>query len=81
MDFVISKNLLYFCKKIKNMKPTDIIFDSIRHEAKEATKNTPDMRYSVDMALYWYNHEQYKECFQKIQEANKGYCPSILVIC
>lgn len=35
------------------MKTTDIIYDTIRHEAKEATKNTPDMRFGVDWASYW----------------------------
>ena len=48
----------------------DIIFDSIRHEAKEATKNTPDMRFGIDWASYWYNRDKYFECMQKIGEEN-----------
>jgi len=53
------------------MKPTDIIFDSIRHEAKEATKNTPDMRFGIDWASYWHNRAEHFECIQKIKEENK----------
>lgn len=53
------------------MKPTDIIFDTIRHEAKEATKNTPDMRFGVDWASYWHNRAEHFECMQKLKEANK----------
>lgn len=53
------------------MKPTDIIYDTIHHEAKEATKNSPDMRFGVDMASYWYNRDKYFECMQKIGEENK----------
>lgn len=52
------------------MKPTDIIFDTIRHEAKEATKNSPDMRFGVDMSSYWHNRAEYFECLQKIREEN-----------
>lgn len=52
------------------MKPTDIIFDTIRHEAKEATKNTPDMRFGVDWASYWHNRAEHFECMQKLKEAN-----------
>lgn len=52
------------------MKPTDIIFDSIRHEAKETTKDSPNMRFGVDWASYWYNRAEYFECLQKIREEN-----------
>ena len=37
------------------MKPTDLIYDTVRHEAKEATKNSPDMRLGVDMTSYLHN--------------------------
>lgn len=37
------------------MKLTDLINDNIRHEAKEATKNSPDMRFGVDWSSYWHN--------------------------
>jgi hypothetical protein len=49
----------------------DIIFDSIRHEAKEATKNTPAMMFGVDMSSYWHNRAEYFECLQKIIEENR----------
>lgn len=52
------------------MKPTDIIFDSIRHEAKEATKDSPNMRFGVDMASFRHNFAEYFECQQKIKEEN-----------
>ena len=52
------------------MKAANLIFDTIRHEAKEATKNSPDMRFGVDMASYWYNRDKYFECMQKIGEEN-----------
>jgi len=52
------------------MKPTNIIFDSIRHEAKEQTKDSPNMRFGVDWASYWHNRAEHFECIQKIKEAN-----------
>ena len=52
------------------MKPTDIIFDTIRHEAKEATKDSPNMRFGVDMASFRHNFAEYFECQQKIKEEN-----------
>lgn len=52
------------------MKATDIIYDSIRHEAKEATKNSPDMRFGVDWSSYWHNRNEYFDCMQKIKEEN-----------
>ncbi|MBR3799913.1 MAG: hypothetical protein IKK36_13505 [Bacteroidales bacterium] len=52
------------------MKPTDIIFDSIRHEAKEATEDSPNMRFGVDWSSYWHNRAEHFECQQKIKEEN-----------
>lgn len=48
----------------------DIIYDTIRHEAKETTKDSPDMRFGVDMTSYWHNRAEYFECLQKIREEN-----------
>jgi len=53
------------------MKTKDLIFDTIRHEAKEATKNFPDMRFGVDWSSYWHNRDKYCECMRKIGEENK----------
>lgn len=53
------------------MTTKDIIYDTIHHEAKEATKNSPDMRFGVDMSSYWHNRNKYFECMQKIGEENK----------
>lgn len=52
------------------MKPTDIIFDSIRHEAKETTKDCPNMRFGVDWSSYWHNRNEYFDCMQKIKKEN-----------
>ena len=52
------------------MKPTDIIFDTIHHEAKKATENSPNMRFGVDMASFRHNSAEYFECQQKIKEEN-----------
>ena len=48
----------------------DLIYDTIHYEAKEATKNSPDMRFGVDMSSYWHNRAEYFECLQKIAEEN-----------
>ena len=52
------------------MKTTDLIYDTIRHEANEATKNSQEMRFGVDWSSYWYNRDKYFECMQKIGEEN-----------
>ncbi len=53
------------------MKTQDLIYDTIHHEVKEATKNSPDMRFGVDMTSYWHNRAEYFECLQKIIEENR----------
>lgn len=52
------------------MKTQDLIYDTIHHEVKEATKNSPDMRFGVDMASFRHNFAEYFECQQKIKEEN-----------
>ncbi len=56
-----------------NLLMTDLglIYDSIRHKAKEATQNSPNLRFGVDWSSYWYNRDKYCECMQKIGEENK----------
>ena len=49
----------------------DLFIDTVRHEAKEATKNSPDMRFGVDMTSYLHNRAEYFECLQKIIEENR----------